>query len=70
MQATPQPLTATPAAAAAPKAGDPQMLGQLAHQPAGDGAQPQPRLPAHAGKHPAEQAMRFFPRPKRLAMAA
>ena len=33
-------------------------------------AQPQPRLPAHAGKHPTEQAMRFFPRPKRLAMAA
>lgn len=32
--------------------------------------QPQLRLPAQAGKRPTEQAMRFFPRPNRLAMAA
>ena len=33
-------------------------------------AQPQPRLAVQAGKHPTEQAIRFFQTPNRLAMAA
>ena len=32
--------------------------------------QPQPRLATHADQHPKEQAMRFFPRSSRLAVAA